>query len=94
MDGRDSLSQDELPQTSHVANDACVRLRALDVLPLCVGIVVTVEEDRSLNAAGIRSRMPEGWDGGDVVARYRAVGIEVLDTLSMTALASLDPRQH
>jgi hypothetical protein len=64
------------------------------ILDLCVGVVVTVEEDRALNAVGMRSRMPEGWDGRDVFARYRAVGIEVVDTLSVTALPSLDPRQR
>lgn len=62
------------------------------VLDLCVGVVVTVEEDRALNAAGMRSRMPEGWDRRDVFARYRAVGIEVVDTLSVTAVPSPDPR--
>lgn len=61
------------------------------VLDLCVGVVVTVEEDHALNTAGMRSRMPEGWDGRDVFARYRAVGIEVVDTLSVTAIPSLDP---
>ncbi len=61
------------------------------VLDLCVGVVVTAEEDRALNAAGMRSRMPEGWDGRDVFARYRAVRIEVVDTLSVTAGPSPDP---
>lgn len=62
------------------------------VLDLCIGVVVTVEEDRALNAAGLRSRMPEGWDGRDVLARYRAVGIEVVDTLSGTAVPLVEPR--
>lgn len=62
------------------------------VLNLRVGVVVTFEEDRALNAAGLRSRMPDGWEGRDVFARYRAVGIEVVDTVSVTAIPSVEPR--
>lgn len=50
------------------------------ILDLCVGAVVTVEEDQALNAAGLRARMPSGWDGQDVFARYRAAGVELVDT--------------
>jgi hypothetical protein len=50
------------------------------VLDLCVGAVVTVEEDRALNAAGLPARIPAGWDGEDVFARYRAAGVELVDT--------------
>lgn len=38
-------------------------------------LLVTKEEHRLLNASGLRSSMPKDWDGEDVWARYRAVGI-------------------
>ncbi|MWJ26727.1 hypothetical protein GPM19_00645 [Halomonas sp. ZH2S] len=48
----------------------------------CVGVVVTRDEDFLLNAAGLRSKMPENWDGRDPWARYSEVEIRVekLDT--------------
>ena len=46
----------------------------------CIGVVLTREEDRKLNAAGLRSAMPTEWSDGDVWARYRLVGIECVDT--------------
>ena len=42
---------------------------------------ITVEEDKSLKNAGLRGRMPDGWqEGDDVFARYKvkAVSIELL----------------
>ena len=39
-------------------------------------LLVTKEEHRKLNASGLRSKMPKNWDKKDVLARYRAVGIE------------------
>ncbi|QDS98398.1 hypothetical protein [Adhaeretor mobilis] len=41
----------------------------------CVGVVVTREEDRTLNQNGLRLKMPEDWDGDDRWARYQKVGI-------------------
>lgn len=43
----------------------------------CIGVVVTKDEDTALNSAGLRSKMPEDWDGEDPWARYKAVGIQV-----------------
>lgn len=43
----------------------------------CIGVVVTKDEDARLNAAGLRSKMPENWDTKDPWARYNAVGIKV-----------------
>ncbi len=40
-------------------------------------VVVTREEHARLNASGLRSTMPPDWDGSDVFARYRGVGIEL-----------------
>lgn len=39
-------------------------------------LLVTKEEHGMLNASGLRSKMPEGWDKIDVWARYKQVGIE------------------
>lgn len=41
----------------------------------CVAVVVTKDEDRLLSKAGLRSKMPADWDGSDLWARYRKVGI-------------------
>lgn len=41
----------------------------------CIGVVVTKSEDKALNAAGLRSKMPEMWDFDNEWARYEAVGI-------------------
>jgi len=39
---------------------------------------ITKEEDKKLNAAGLRSKMPDGWKEDDsVFARYEEVGILV-----------------
>jgi hypothetical protein len=39
-------------------------------------MLVTQEEHARLNASGLRSRMPRGWNRSDVYARYAVVGIE------------------
>ena len=39
-------------------------------------LLVTKEEHRRLNASGLRSKMPDDWDGENIWARYDAVGIE------------------
>lgn len=44
---------------------------------LCFGVVVTKMEDVALIRAGLNAKMPEDWDGKDVYARYKVVGIEV-----------------
>ena len=38
--------------------------------------VLTASEDKKLREAGLQSKMPEGWDGVDMFARYSFVGIE------------------
>jgi hypothetical protein len=45
----------------------------------CIGVVVTLEEDRSLNKLGLRSKMPEDWDRIDPWARHRKAQIEIID---------------
>jgi hypothetical protein len=44
----------------------------------CVVVLVTREENVRLNRAGLGSKMPKGWNGVDPLARYAAVGIEVI----------------
>ncbi len=39
-------------------------------------ILVTKDEHSKLNASGLRSKMPNDWDGKDVWARYKAVDID------------------
>lgn len=41
----------------------------------CIGVVVTKPEDQALNAAGLRSEMPDDWNKKNPWARYEAVGI-------------------
>ena len=43
----------------------------------CIGVVVTKEEDLRLNSIGLRSKMPEDWDGANLWARYREADIRV-----------------
>lgn len=48
------------------------------LLPLYSNIViVTEEEDRRLREAKLTSCMPKDWDGIDIFARYKVVGIEI-----------------
>lgn len=51
---------------------------------MCVGVVVTVEEDRRLSQAGLRSKMPDEWDGVDAWARHKAVNLTATDCHSPT----------
>lgn len=37
--------------------------------------VLLADEDKLLNTAGLRSKMPDSWDGHNPFARYEAVGI-------------------
>ena len=46
---------------------------------MCVGVVVTVEEDRILSQAGLRSKMPDEWNGVDAWARHKAVNLTAID---------------
>ena len=48
-------------------------------------VLITKDEDRRLSTAGFRSRMPDDWDGRDALARYKAVGIELVSNVSIAA---------
>jgi len=41
--------------------------------------IITQEEDARLSAAGLKHSMPPDWDKIDPLARYKAVGIEIID---------------
>lgn len=36
----------------------------------CIGVVVTKTEDKKLTTEGLKSKMPEDWEGKDIWARY------------------------
>ena len=42
---------------------------------------ITKEEDKRLNAIGLKSKMPEGWDeaNDNVLARYESAGISICE---------------
>jgi hypothetical protein len=42
-------------------------------------VAITKSENDRLNASGLQSTMPEVWDHTDDLARYKAVGIELVD---------------
>ena len=44
---------------------------------LCIGVVVTKEEDDHLRSLKLHASMPDDWDGQDVWARYRKANIHV-----------------
>jgi hypothetical protein len=49
----------------------------IEFLSRCFAVMlVTHEEHAKLNASGLRSTMPRGWDGRNILARYEALGIE------------------
>jgi len=55
--------------------------KIFDILQhFCIGCVVTREEDKKLNHAGLRSKMPDDWDDKNPWARYDRVKIQVVDT--------------
>jgi hypothetical protein len=51
-------------------------LPLLEKYNLCA--LITAKEDDKLTAAKLRSEMPKGWNKRDPLARYKAVGIEVI----------------
>ena len=44
---------------------------------LCIGVVVTKEEDDRLRQLKLHASMPDDWDHKDIWARYRKAGISV-----------------
>ena len=52
-------------------------------------VLITPEEDEQLRQAGLVKSMPSDWNGEELLARYRAVGIEVRPNLSFQPTASV-----
>ena len=44
-----------------------------------IACLITKEEDRMLNKAGLGRKMPDGWNKQDCLARYSAIGIEIIE---------------
>jgi hypothetical protein len=66
--------QDELLSLSPVTEQAVARtLEKYGTI-----VLVTRAEDSRLSGAGYRGKMPPGWDGTDPLARYNALGIELV----------------
>lgn len=55
---------------------------------LIVRVAVTVDEDNELNKLGLRQKMPEEWDGGDLMARHKAAKIRHVRWLPEKYLAT------
>jgi hypothetical protein len=66
--------QSELLKLRHVTPEAVKNVLAKEVL-----VLITNSENRQLNAGGLGAKMPPAWDGTDVLARYKAVGIELVE---------------
>ena len=43
----------------------------------CMGAVITRDEDRTLTSLGLRSKMPDGWDRKNALARYQLASISL-----------------
>src|SRR4029077_11678699 len=46
--------------------------------------IITAKEDARLTAAGLQRRMPVDWDEIDPLARYKAVGIEIVENTNIS----------
>jgi hypothetical protein len=44
-----------------------------------IRVLITKSENERLNTSGLQSKMPAAWDGTDPLARYKAVGIELVE---------------
>lgn len=66
---------------SHNVRDNLHNMDPEDLLEVAKGHIavvnITQDEDARLKRAGLVKTMPANWDGHDIYARYRAVGIEI-----------------
>lgn len=46
----------------------------------CLGVVIRKSEDVALTRKGLRAAMPHNWDRKDPFARYREVGLEIVES--------------
>jgi hypothetical protein len=47
-------------------------------------VIITADDDARLAAAHLGSKMPDDWDGIDPLARYKAVGIEIVENTTIS----------
>ena len=66
--------QEELLALSDVTADSVQGVLS----KFCAAALITKEENAILNRKGYGSAMPEGWDGTDLLARYKAADIEIV----------------
>lgn len=59
-----------------------------------VHAIITKAEHDQLSAAGLNSKMPDGWDGADALARYNAVGIELVENAGWAGGTKLVQEAH
>jgi hypothetical protein len=52
-------------------------------------VLITESENARLNAAGYGRKMPAHWDGIDPLARYTAIGVEVVEIATVARLEPL-----
>ena len=91
--GRADLIYDHAIPLTLVLNElqAVEELRPENIQPILdrrlAAALITMDENKRLTSLGLRSRMPDGWDGVDQLARYRAAGIEVFEQASASTSA-------
>ena len=78
------LDKQDVPTASEIATDLLATPWA----------IVTKEEDEKLSQAKLRDKMPEGWDGYDLWARYRhrdvCLDVDNFRPFSTEAVISID----
>ena len=71
-----NLTQKELLALPEVTQESVQK-----VLLKHVAAVITQEEHGQLGKSGYASKMPDDWDHIDPLARYKAVGIEIVENI-------------
>jgi hypothetical protein len=65
--------QSKLIELPHVTPEAVRKVLEKEIL-----VLISKAENNQLNARGLGDEMPPTWDGSDVLARYKAVGIKLV----------------
>lgn len=65
-------------QEKLLALESVTAPRLVEILSQLEAAIITKEENALLNAQGLSQAMPADWDGVDPLARYQAVGIELI----------------
>jgi len=66
--------QSKLIELLHVTPEAVRKVLEKEIL-----VLISKWENDQLNAKGLGGKMPPTWDGSDVLARYKAVGIKLVE---------------